>query len=397
MICAGITKAGDNVTVEYVAGDAGHGNGWGDPYRYLDIFDTAISNGWLPVPSVQIGTDFRHYFFPWRITIQGADTYFLWQEEGVMIETAETYAFYVEGANFRANISAYKKPHNIITTSNQKSILFDNSVSGLSEIEDTGFSGLLYFRAAGDVTLTRCYSIGCSYPYLSNNVGVSLDDLIISRGVYGLTPVNNFVSANRIKIQNCDYGIFAGRGSFDMSNLRIVNCIFDILLRPNAAGVVVNLTDSQIDVSSMTKNTYAGNNDVTLNLKSTFKINITNGDGGTATLYDQFGNVVATQTLSGEWEVAGKVLYYKRYYEVTDGVESADEITEYFPFSLVVTKAGKQTLTVPGINIEAGEITHVRAGMIDVLEYTEALIEGTIDEENFDFEFKEEEFTFELD
>jgi len=392
MICAGITKAGNIITVDYVAGDGNHGAGWGDPYRLVDIYDTAVANGWANV-SVQNGTNFDHYFVGYRISIISADTYFLMQEEGLMIETTEATAFYVTGSNFKANVSGSTKLNNIITSIiYNKYITFNNSATGISLIQDTIINGAI-ITLSFNTTLQRVMICGATYPYTDL---CTLEDVIINSGNIGLYPYGNFTSAERIKIQNCIYGITCGYGSFDISNLQITGCTYDLRLRPNAAGRVVNLTDSQIDVSSIIKSAAAGNNDLTLNLLSTFKINITNGDGGTATLYDQFGNIVDTQVLAGEWEVADKVLYYKRYYEVTDGVESADDITEYFPFSLVVTKTGKQTLTVPGINIQAGEITHVRAGMIDVLEYTEALIEGTIDEENFDFEFKEEEFTFEI-
>jgi len=396
MICAGITKAGNIITVDYVAGDGTRGASWSDPYRLVDILDTSVANGWGV--TVQSGTDFSHYFIPYRVTIEGADTYALIQEEGVMIETTESYAFYVSGANFRSITSAALKPHNIISSSSYKQFHIYNNAAGTSLIQDTIFNNFNIFRARGDITFQRVCFEGVSSATIPYTVGdgITFEDIVISMGGSVFTPFGDFVSASRIKIQYSSYGIVIGYGNLNISNLQIQNCDYDLRLLSFAAGIIANLTDCEVDVTS-TRKGIVGNGDVTLNLLSTFKINITNGDGGTATLYDQFGNVVATQTLSGEWEVAGKVLYYKRYYEVTDGVESADEITEYFPFSLVVTKAGKQTLTVPGINIEAGEITHVRAGMIDVLEYTEALIEGTIDEENFDFEFKEEEFTFELD
>ena len=388
-VCSGITKAGNIITVDYVAADGTRGASWSDPYRLVDILDTSVANGWGV--TVQSGTDFSHYFIPYAVYIQGADTYFLWQDEGAMIETTETYFLYVYQCNFRSINTV--KVQNIITSSSYKQCHFNAEEATL---EDTIIHGAYRKYFYNNTKFNRVLLYGGQL--ILTYDGVEYEDVTINDSNYGIYPSGNFASANRITVINCQRAIvYTGEYDVDLSNIKVIDSIFvDLSFRAQGNGKRMNLTDCQVDVTSVEKVEYAGNNDLTLNLLSTFKINITNGDGGTATLYDQFGNVVATQTLSGEWEVADKVLYYKRYYETSGGVETADDITEYFPFSLVVTKTGKQTLTVPGINIEAGEITHVRAGMIDVLEYTEALIEGTIDEENFDFEFKEEEFTFEI-
>jgi len=283
----------------------------------------------------------------------------------VMIETTEYYAFYESGANFKLIISANEKSHNIIICSTNGVIRFQNDVTGSSLIQDTVINKAYRIFCSGDVTIQRSSILAKHFGNLSDGPGVTLEDITISRSYQGLYLNNNFLSAQRIKIQDCAIGVAnVGYCSFDMSNLQIVNCTIDLQLKPNDSGRLVNLTDSQIDITKINKSIFAGDNDITLNLLSTFKINITNGDGGAATLYDKDGNVVATQTLSGEWEVAGKVLYYKRYYETSGGVEVEDTITEYYPFSLVVTKVGKQTLTVPGINIEPGEITHVKGEVI---------------------------------
>lgn len=344
--CSGITKDGNVITVDYVAGDGTRGASWSDPYRLVDIYDTSEDNGWGV--TVQSGTDFSHYFIPYAVYIQGADTYFLWQEEGGMTETTEVDCFRIDNANLRINNRfeyALRVSNNLITSATEKNIVFNNNGGGSSLIQDAFINQFAIINVYNNITFRRVVINGALYFQISG--GVTLEDIIISECFIGVYILNEPASVNRIKIQNCVYGISCGYSSADISNLELINCIYDLRLRNNGTGNVVNFTDCKIDTSTIQKLDHSGDNDVTVNLKSTFKINITNGDGGTATLYDQFGNVVATQTLSGEWEVAGKVLYYKRYYETSGGVESADDITEYYPFSLVVTKTGYQTLTIP--------------------------------------------------
>ena len=228
MICAGITKAGNIITVDYVAGDAGHGNSWGNEYRLMDIIDTAAENEW-PGCSVQEGTDFSHFFIPYAVYIQGADTYFLIQEEGLMIETTESYALYVNGVNFK--LTSGVEDADSIITSNHKYIRFaDSSVTIEYALLNKNYRIWFYSTT---ISISKTVICGTQIPFIYAG---SWSDVVIHNCYYGFAIYGSFTSAERIKIQNCIYGIALNGESGNASNVECVNCNNDIRLNPITTG-----------------------------------------------------------------------------------------------------------------------------------------------------------------
>ncbi|GAG86122.1 unnamed protein product, partial [marine sediment metagenome] len=140
--------------------------------------------------------------------------------------------------------------------------------------------------------------------------------------------------------------------------------------RPNNTGQVLNCFDSNIDVSSYIY-VLTGTGDITANNISTFKINIADGDGGTAKLYDKDDNLIFSEVLSGELQK--EVTFEMMEFDTVDGEITKELLTTYEPFKLVITKSGYQDLTIPDIAINAGEQTRIFAEIVKPTYYQHSI------------------------
>ena len=173
----------------------------------------------------------------------------------------------------------------------------------------------------------------------------------------GLNPQGDFSSADGILIRDCKNALLLYGIDFNVSKLKTKNITsYNFYLLPlNGISNILNFTDSELDFSShyiLTTN-YG---DMTCNNISTFKINITDGDGGTAKLYDQFDNLVFSETLSG---VLTKQVTFEKLYAETNYALVEDTLTTYETFKLIVSKTGYADLEIPGITVTAGDITEI--------------------------------------
>ncbi|MBA7500898.1 hypothetical protein ES704_03660 [subsurface metagenome] len=341
-----ITLEGTRITVEFEDGDP-KGDSWDDPYTLDDVV-TAIAN---------VTKQGNQIYIPYSLYIEGLDTYFLAEDMQVYFagEIDDVYSLYVNLANFKSQ-GNIRGMHWADSKTNSR-LNFNGTIEVINSVFGY-FRTLLFMQGT---SIKRSMFIYCTYPYISSQSGVTLEDVTFLNAQYGILPQNNFSSALRVKIIANTYGVAIGYGgSFNMSKLILVDNTYDFIAMPEASNRIVNLTDSQIDVNSYyVKFTWSG--DVTLNLISTFKINIENGDGGTAKLYDKDNNLIWTEALLGELEKA--VTYYKHYVE-TDGTLVADDKTTYEPFKLVISKANYLDLTIPNITIEPGEETHITGKIV---------------------------------
>jgi hypothetical protein len=377
-VCTGITynATDDRITIQFVSGDV-KGNSFNDPYTLQDIYDTDQDNGWGVFQKYG-----NVYISDASLYIEGSDTYFGNTEKEVLIfqgSIDDYYTLTILTANIQLeSFYMFMDP----------SVLYGGGriVSNNISIKD----GFFFFKKPVFLEGGSYENVKLrSNKYIGDD-GANTFNHVITQATYGLYIRGDSSGSiyGNIKIINSNYGIRldANYGLIDqiqMNNVNIVNSEKnDIWLRPKNSGNNVGFIDSNINIDSvLIIASYTGN--FALNFKSTFKINIADGDGGTATLYDQFGSQVATQTLSGQWALADPVLYAKRYVE-TDGSSVVENTkTVYEPFKLVVKKDGYDTLEIPNITVTAGEETNVYGEMVRTEvqgeNLTHELVEETIE------------------
>jgi len=375
-----ITLSGTRITVEYQAGDP-KGNSWNDPFTMTDVYDASVAGGWSP--GVQkLGTTF---FLPYSLYIQGSNTYFQIAGEKLEWDSEETYddiyLFYTTSGNVRILHNSDTYMSSILSGLNTKRLyIVNNNV----EVQNTIFDGF------GRIYLYNCILTNVVLHAVKFKIlnGCSVDTLFCVNDGYdnGIQPAGNFASASNITIKDVDYALLLYAINFDVSNLKIINVKKnDLYIWPNyGRSNTLNFTDSQLDMSSR-KVLTSNQGDMTFNNISTFKINITDGDGGVAKLYDKNDDLVFSETLSGELT---KVVIFEKLYVETNYELVADDFTSYEPFKLVVEKEGYADLEIPGITVTPGDITEIFGKMeylpleISALTFThcsnEASNDGTI-------------------
>lgn len=361
MVCAGITydAVNNRIYVRYNAADGTRGASFTDPYTLTDIYDTDVSNGWgkmtNPVP--------RTYYCISKIYIENADTYFQINSERLLFDaTGLTYRLGIwtySNSNFKCISNLYEMSYiSVVYGSPQRIDLFLNG--GYAYIENTVLS---YLWSIINYTYTYMHNVivYCAVANLpGHNGNLEADNVTLLKS--SLQSRGDFISNNNIQIIDTGYGLYVYSGAtWTLYNLKIINCTYDISVYINNYGNDNVLVDSNVDLT----NRYVSGGTGSKNLlnKSNFYIDITDGDGGVATLYDKDNNVVATQTLSGVWNVL--VTFEKLECEMLDGVVTKNTLTSYEPFTLKVTKPGYQDLEIPGIEVRRGEKTDVYAGMVE--------------------------------
>ena len=384
-ICSGITyDAGDDrITVDFVLEDV-KGDSFSDPYTFQDIYDTDVANGWGVFKKYG-----NVYISDASIWIEGSDTF-------------------VEDSNFVLSFQGDFIDSYILNISAENVKLDGCSLGG-------GFSSILdskYFKISGNVDFNYVTfnEIRGIFIYKGTFNYCSIFDSIYAFMLYGGSVSNLFILSctngiriigydflENIQIYTAAYGFFLER-SFTASGIQMGGNAYDFRFYMNS-NEVFNLVNSIVDIDSFRILIYESCNQ-TLNLKSIFKVNISGGDGGIATLYDQFGNQVATQTLSGEWELADKVLYTKRYIE-TDGTGIVENTkTVYEPFTLTVEKPGYQTLEIPNIYATIDGIgtlsPTVVEGKMVLVEVTGENLQHFITEDKLTHEITEDKLTHEI-
>lgn len=356
----GINLSGTRITVEYDPGDGAHGASWDDPY-ILDDIVTDIAN---------VTKQGNQIYIPYSLYIQGLDTYFLAEDMQVCFdgEIDDYYCLNITNAAFKSQKIAWM-------SLNRKNLLFN----GKTDIEETIFFDFYYsiFYGKSDYSCTlknvSFFKVqlvalpGFNYVIVEN---ISLID------TSWFKPNNyDFESVERILIKDSAYAFEIYGRDITINNLMIDNVTTHFQIYPRYANSIMNCIDSQVDLNS--RNIGAGwDGKQTINNKSTFKINIENGDSGTAKLYDQNDNLIWTETLSGELE---KSVTFEGLITITSGGEvTKNEVTTYEPFKLVISKANYLDLTIPNISIEPGEETHITGKLVKPTYYHQE-IKGTVE------------------
>lgn len=348
-----ISLEGTRITVEFEAGDP-KGDSWGDPYTLDDVVD-AIEN---------VTKQGNQIYIPYSLYIQGVDTYFLTEDMQVCFdgEIDDIYSLYITDAAFKSQEMAW-------ISINSKQIRFMGKV----DIRNTIFSGfyLIIGNGKSDYSLTfkTVSFFNVLYLLLPHANYVIVEDINVINGLFNPADYD-FESAKGILIKDSNYAFQIYGRNLTINNLMIDNVAIHFQIWPQYADSIMNYIDSHVDLSLRAiYSNYDGKQ--TINNKSTFKINIKNGDGGTAKLYDQNNNLIWTETLSGELE---KIVTFEDLVAITlDGEVTKNEITTYKPFKLVISKANYLDLTIPNITIEPGEETHITGKIVKPVYYHQAI------------------------
>jgi len=345
MICSGITyDAGDNrITMRYSVDDGDYGASFNDPYSIIqDIYDTDQHNGW-GVFQKYGNTGISNA----SIYIEGSDTFV--QDGGFVLiyqgDSVPSYVFQVlDGANVKIEFSNERVGIFVNDTGDPRYIIFDGNyfLDGICLIK---FNSVAFKVDEGIVK--NLFSNDNNLYILSST---SFENITVNKGNPGLEIRGTPSSAVNIQFLNCDVALQFWKSSI-MENIKIRNCSAHyrpIFYKKDQIQVLI---DSVFDIDSYEIAGWGILDAVYLELqvKSTFKINISGGDGATATLYDQFDTQIVTQVLSGEWALTDPVLYAKRYMKA-DGTQVVENTkTVYEPFTLTVEKSGYETLEIPNI------------------------------------------------
>lgn len=357
-----ITLDGTRITVKFEVGDP-KGDSWDDPYTLDDIVD-AIAN---------VTKQGNQIYIPYSLYIQGEDTYFLAENRQVYFptETQDDYdKLYISDCHFKSQGIYGMFWYAYYTLNYSKCYILDGSF----DIENTTFSGFRGCRFGGSSTKNMIIKNSIFFMmlllYIPYNIYVEIYDLMFINSEFA--PYYDFAQVSDLKILNAYTGIYLAffQDELNINKVQLKNCTYDIRLRPYyGSNQVANFTNSQIDTDSYTI-MYDKTGNITLNLISTFKINIENGDDGTAKLYDKDDNLIWTEALSGELEKA--VTYYKHYVE-TDGTLVEDTKTTYEPFKLVISKTNYLDLTIPNITIEPGDEECIMGKLVKPTYYHQAI------------------------
>lgn len=350
-----ITLSNTRITVEWQAGDP-KGDSWGDPFTLDDIVAASVAGSWDP-PVTKQGAQ---YLIPYSLYIEGIDTFFLAEDAQVYFEYVagvDAYKLYVTG-NFKSQgyhgvswFNDFDYGHNRISF---------NCTSGAEiYINNAEFIYFRVFYGYGSITnvlkIENTKFKQTDLIYAPNNSYVNVKNLIFYN--IGLTPFADFNSAENIQFIKCSlYAVYIWNlYTLNLTNVQSIDSAgYDLRIRPSGAGQVANFYDSKLDFTSYHILSYAIG-DWTINNISTFKINIEDGDSGTANLYDKDDNLIFSEVLSGELEK--NVTFEKLEVATIVGAVTNEELSIYEPFKLVVSKSGYKDLIILDITVNDGEQT----------------------------------------
>ncbi len=366
-----ITLADTRITVEFQGGDP-KGDSWDDPFTLDDIVAASVAGSWDPAVTKQ-GIQ---YLIPYSLYIEGADTFFL-------AEDCQVYFEYVAGVDaWRLRITdCYFKSQggdHGMSWSNDFVIGHNRLyiIPGDGYIENSKFTRFRYVDFGGSISnnliIKKTVFEDCDLNNIASNNYVEVENItIVDSGANNIYPAYDFVSAENITMIDCPVGVYIYTlQTLNIRKLKLINVTNHLQFRPNKANQVLNCFDSNIDISSY-KYVLGGTGDITTNNISTFKINIADGDGGTAKLYDKDDNLVFSEALSGELEK--EVVFEMMEFDVADSEITKELLTTFEPFKLVVSKGNYRDLIIPDIIVNPGEQTRIFAEIVEPIYYQQSI------------------------
>lgn len=365
-----ITLENTRITVEFQIGDP-KGDSWVNPFTLDDIVAASVAGSWGPAVTKQ-GIQ---YLIPYSLYIEGADTYFL-------AEDAQVYFKYNDNIDtFRllATDCYFKSQGNIHGMSWMNEYVSKNGLSIIPKygyIENSKFTRFSPTRFGGssyyNLIFKKSVLEACNFIALAYNNYVEIENVTLNNyGTSGVYQAYGFVSAENVVMMDSLLGFYIYNiTTLDIRKLKLINITNHIKYRPSRAGQVFNCFDSVIDLSKYSYK-LTGTGDIITNNISIFKINIADGDGGTAKLYDKDDNLIFSEALSGELEK--EVVFEMMEFDTVDGEITKELLTTYQPFKLVVSKETFKDLIIPGIIVNPGEQTRIFAQIVKPTYYQQSI------------------------
>jgi|GEM_PF-5904975 len=374
-----ITLSNTRITVEFQGGDP-KGDSWGDPFTLDDIVAASDAGSWDPAVTKQ-GVQ---YLIPYSLYIVGASTYFLAEDCQVYFEYHDNVDIY----RLRVTNCYFKSQGDIHGMSWFFDYVYGKTrlyiIPEYGYIENSKFTRPSWMSFGGSISnnliIKKTVFEACDLIQLAVNNYVEVENItLVNSGASNIWIPYDFVSAENITVIDCPVGLYLYQISIlNIRKLKLINVANHLKFRPTQVGQVLNCFDSNIDMSKYNYSLTGVNGDTTANNISTFKINIANGDGGTAKLYDKDDNLIFSEVLSGELEK--EVTFEMMEFDAVDGEITKELLTTYEPFKLVVSKDGYQDLTIPDIAINAGSETHIFGKIVKTI-YYQKLISGQVSEQ----------------
>ena len=373
-----ITLSDTRITVEFQGGDP-KGDSWNDPFTLDDIVTASVEAEWSPSVTKQ-GIQ---YLIPYSLYIIGADTYFLAEDAQVYFEyhdNVDAYRFWVRYCHFKSqgDLHGMSWFADYVLGKTQLYI-----IPGDGYIENSKFARFygLYFGGSisNNIIIKKTVFEACGAIALAHNDYVEVENIVMNNsGAVNINQAYDFVSAENITMIDCATGIYViTLQELNLKELKLINVTKHFVLRPAQAGQILNCFDSNVDLSSYNYQ-LGGTGDITANNISTFKINIADGDSGTAKLYNKDDNLIFSEVLSGELEK--EVTFEMMEFDCIGAEITKELLTTYEPFKLVVSKSGYQDLTISDIVVNPGSETHIFGKMI-VPTYYQRAISGQVSEQ----------------
>lgn len=375
-----ITLNGDTIEVVYQSGDA-KGNSFANPYTCNDIVAAALAGGWAN----EVSKNGTSYYINYKLRVYGYGTFFEQTNSSIVINSPTDHlSVWKMSANFKFDNCSFKLNNPIIPGEGGRGLF-----EGYYEITNCAFFRLSVFRWSGTKT---------GYSSTANS---KVENVFIADGFQATRTNGRYQEWRKIMVTSNNYGvhidvdfpdvfedvmlidstlypIFFESYIYDIyiKNLKVREAVpkgISVRVRYNEGRNIV-MTDCEVDHTSIYAWGYTvpvGNTwHVDMFFKTTFSGFIANGSGSTLNVYDKDNNIVHSETLGSE-DIQQKELTYYHLLATTEGLSGPTTvipnkvIDDYEPFRAVVSKAGYDDLTIPDINVIAGQPTVIRGELME--------------------------------
>lgn len=353
------------------------------------LWNASINNGWGLIE--KIGTRLYVSYAPIHITgtasffQAGAPTHAILYFE--YSTATNNHCFRFEGSTGTCRIGNYPNPPAVYTGSNSfvinaaavpsnlRRVLFRGDCivanTTLTHIEYAYLLGTATEKAIGvNLNLQRCQFA------LNTNDFTELINYNHSGGFYGwwCDGIDNYEGG---LISNCNVGIIvniAGGVAKQMKNVRFRDIRREVdytYMRTGNSNLdkEINIIDCGVPKTGL--GFYLSGNNVPLQrntqrLQSTTEINVFDEnknvlEGAVVSIYDKDGGLLFEETSDSEGKIETILTFFERIWNVQRGQFISEEIYDYEPFKIKVSKDGYETYFLQNTTVQIGEKTIIRA------------------------------------
>ena len=333
-----ITEDGAYIRIAYVDGDP-KGDSAANPYTLDDIYDADVAGGWGFV--TKSGYDF---IIDGRCLRNSFDTYVLFSYNTLTLKNSPNgCSLYFRSGYLTSNYST-------IHCASHKTIIL-----GVGSTINTGFLSGAGMNLFG--TLNGC-SLGYFQYITVYGTGV-MNDIMYYYARYGIVPYSSFTN-NNVKVLNASNScIYTWNMLYDTTLNNFKNDsgrgIYYGLFRPST----LTLIDCEVDPAIYTIST-SWNGEQWANHQTTFTWKV--GDGISIILKDKDDNIILNKNVDND--DTDIVTFVNLHITKVAGETGSADVTNFYPFTLTLSKKGYQDLTISDINITRGQPTVIRGEMV---------------------------------